>query len=352
LVKNVPLNDKKECLKCKKSKRITEFYLSNSPNHSDKKYPVCKTCLKESLHLDNPMSQESINSLKDVLLEMNRPFIYSLYESSVEESARKNRELFGIYLKNIMLNFKDYTWKDSEFESKSPIVENKIEIIDKNNDDVVMVDDRDKEDVVRMIGYDPFEYENQQDKKQLYNRLVDFLDESTLEDGFKLQAVIEIVKGFNQIDKINQAITTITKDVDKLSTNSGSIKSLIDSKKNILASLLKLAEDNGLSVKHNNQKSKGAGTLSGIIKTLHEKGIQAGEINVFDIETCEGMRQVADISNKSIIEQLMLNENDYTEMIKDQKEMIDKMESRLKFLEEENRLMKIKLKQYEQNEEV
>jgi hypothetical protein len=331
-----------------------DFYLSYSPNHADKKYPICKDCVTSNLNLNDPMSAECINSIKDALLEMNRPFLYFVYESSIEEAQKTKKQLFGIYVKNIgMKQYRDLTWKDSEFESKPNVVETKVEIIDKSTDEeVTVVDNRDKNDVIRMLGYDPFEYENPEDKKYLYNRLVDFLDESTLEDGFKLQAVLEIVKGFNQVDKINRAITSITNDVDKLSSNPGGISSLITSKKNILGSLSKLAEDNGISVKHNNQKSKGAGTLSGIIKTLHEKGIQDGEINIFNIETCEGMKQVADISNKSIIEQLMLNENDYTEMIKDQKEMIDKMESRLKVLEEENRLIKIKLKSYEQKEEL
>jgi hypothetical protein len=282
---------------------------------------------------------------------MNRPFIYTLYESSVEESARKNRELFGIYLKNIMLNFKEYTWKDSEFESKStPSNNTQIEIIDKNSDDVVVVDDRDKKDVIRMLGYDPFEYEAQEDKRLLYNSLVDMLDESTLEDGFKLQASIEIVKGFNQIDKINRAISNITNDVDKLASNSGGIKSLIDSKKNILASLIKLAEENGISVKHNTQKSKGAGTLSGIIKTLQEKGFEEAEVNLFDVETAQGIRQVADLSNKSIFNQLQFDENDYTSMILEQREIIQELDQKVMKLEEENRLLKKEIIKYRKTE--
>jgi hypothetical protein len=319
--------------------------MSNSPNHSDGKYPVCKTCIKKNLKLTNPTSQEAIESVKEVLLEMNRPFIYTQWLSSVDESERTGRELFGMYYKNIILNFKSYGWKDSEFEAKN--VEN--EIIDSSKteiQDAVIVNNRDKDDVIRMLGYDPFEYENNEDKNHLYSDLVNFLDESTLEDGFKLQAVIEIVKGFNQIDKINQAITNITNDINKLATNSGGIKSLIDSKKNILASLIKLAEDNGLSVKHNNQKSKGAGTLSGIIKTLQEKGFEEGEVNLFDIETAKGIRQVADLSNQSIVAQLQFDENDYTSMIMEQREIIQELDSKVMKLEEENRLLKKEIIKY------
>lgn len=334
----------KECLRCldKKVSHV-HFYKSNSDDHKDGRYPICKKCIQEKLKLDDPNSREAIDSIKDVLLEMNRPFIYTQYLSSIDEANRDKKELFGVYIKNINLNYKDYSWKESEFDLPDNFVEKNNEILSKESIEKINYSNELNE-VVRMLGYDPFEYESEKDKLQLYNRLIDFLDESTLEDGFKLQAVIEIVKGFNQIDKINQAITNITNDPDKLSTNSGSISSLINSKKNILASLIKLAEENGISVKHNNQKSKGAGTLSGIIKSLNEKGINSAEINIFDIETCEAMKQVADISNKSIMEQLMLNENDYDEMIKEQREMLVKFERKVTELEEENRLLKIKLK--------
>lgn len=335
-------NTKKTCLKCQKDRVAkADFYISNSPNHADSRYPICKPCIKENLNLtDSPMSQETIDSVKTVLLEMNRPFLYSQWESTVDETSKTKKELFGMYLKNVMLNFKTYTWNDSEFESKKVEMVQRPVTYDIKQTEVVVIDNRNRDDVLRMLGYDPFEYESNEDKFHLYNKLVDFLDESTLEDGFKLQAVIEIVKGFNQIDKINHAITNITNDVNKLSTNSGGIKSLIDSKKNILASLIKLAEENGISVKHNNQKSKGAGTLTGIIKTLQEKGFEEGEVNLFDIETSKGMRQVADVSNKSIVAQLQFDENDYTEMILEQREIIQELDGKITKLEEENRLLK------------
>lgn len=343
---------KKKCSKCEKLKiESTNFYKSNSDSYADGKHPVCKQCVWDSLKLDDPLSQEAIDSIKKVLFEMNRPFIYSQYVSSVEEYGKNASGLFGKYIKNIQLNYDDYGWKDSEFELSSNKVEENSDNISENNNtkiNTIVSNDYTKEleEVVRMLGYDPFEFESERDKLQLYNRLIDFLDESTQEDGFKLQAVIEIVIGFNQIDKINQAITNITSDPDKLSTNSGGISSLINSKKNILASLIKLAEENGISVKHNNQKSKGAGTLTGIMKALQEKGIEEGELNLFDIETAKGIRQVADLSNKSIVAQLQFDENDYTNMLLEQREMIQELDSKVMSLEEENRLLKKELMKY------
>lgn len=349
------VSKKKKCSKCEKIKiESTNFYKSNSDSYSDGKHPVCKQCVWDSLKLDDPLSKEAIESVKKVLFEMNRPFIYSQYLSSVEEYGKNASGLFGKYYKNIQLNYNDYGWNDSEFELPSNNSENNI--INENKDKEISnttvhkseVNDylKELEEVVRMIGYDPFEFEAEKDKLQLYNRLIDFLDESTLEDGFKLQAVIEITVGFNQIDKINQAITNITNDPEKLTTNSGGISSLINSKKNILASLIKLAEENGISVKHNNQKSKGAGTLSGIIKTLQEKGIEEGELNLFDVETAKGISQVADLSNKSIMNQLQFDENDYTNMMIEQRELIQDLDDKVIKLEEENRLLKKELMSY------
>jgi hypothetical protein len=223
--------------------------------------------------------------------------------------------------------------------------------VEENRDEKIIEvsknDKKNEDDVLRMLGYDPFETENLEDRKYLFNRLVDYLDESTLEDSFKLSAVIEIVKTFNQLDKLNAGIATITENPEKMVGNVGGIKSLIDAKKQLYSSALGLAKDNGISVNYNNNKSKGGNTLSGINKKLTEIGLESAELNLYDIETSEAMKQIADISNKSILDQLMLNENDYTDMISQQKEMIRKLDEKNMKVEEELRLLKIKFKEYE-----
>ncbi|WP_256715854.1 hypothetical protein [Paenibacillus odorifer] len=328
---------KKVCLKCQKEKQISEYYISYSELHADKKVPVCKICLAEMFDIEKPQ-----DSLKEILRQIDKPFLFDLFETSLVENPEN---IFGKYMKNIgMRQYKGLTWKDSENSSSNNAMISTSNI--NSISPITSQDEQNKEDVLRMVGYDPFEIEAEIDKKNLYNKLVDFLDESTLEDSFKLPAVIEIVKTYNQIDKINSAISLILSNPTTLAQNAGNIKSMSDSKKGMLSSILALAKDNGISVNHNNNKSKGTGTLSGIMKQLNEKGIKSSEINVFDVETCEGMKQVADISNKSIIEQLMLNENDYSEMIKDQKELIDSLRRKNNELEEENRIIKIKLKNH------
>lgn len=339
------------CISCNKNKeKNTNYYnTSNKMYANTKKIPLCKSCLKDMVDYDDMETVYSILRQFDIMFDIE------CWESAVESKM----DTIGRYMSmaNSLPQFKETGWRDSVFKSTmSTNSKNEIKSSTKSNLEVIenetpiVINTRDRDDVIKLLGYDPFEYENPRDRNQLYNRLIDFLDESTLEDGFKLQASIEIVKGFNQVDKINQAITNITNDLDKLASNSGGIKSLIDSKKNILASLIKLAEENGISVKHNNQKSKGAGTLTGIIKALQEKGIEEGELNLFDIETARGMSQVADISNESIMKQLQFDENDYTNMILEQREIIQKLDSKVVKLEEENRLIKKELLIYSKTE--
>ena len=79
------------------------------------------------------------------------------------------------------------------------------------------------------------------------------------------------------------------------------------------------------SVNHNNNKSKGANTLSGKMKELRAIGLRSAEINAFDIGTCQGMMQVAEISERARHMQIGFDENIASE-IKDIKvELVETM---------------------------
>jgi hypothetical protein len=247
---------------------------------------------------------------------------------------------------NSLPQYRSLTFAQSDPEPEVSKEDNKVYNI-MGSQVITTEDEKNKQDVLRLLQYDPFESENDEDKKFLYNKLIDYLDESTLEDSFKIPVVIEIVKSFNQIDKINRGLATITVDPERIANSVGGVKSLIDAKNTMMKTILALAKDNGISVNYSNKKSKGAGTLSGIIKKLQEIGLDNAEVNLFNIETCDGMRQVADISNESIKKQLMFDENDYSDMLSQQKEIIEKLDKGNMVLEEENRILKIKLNAYE-----
>ena len=341
--------DRFKCSCCGTERPETDFYASQSYINKDTgKLSVCKHCL-----WDYVITEEygyDLEKMKDILQMIDKPFSNFILDSSIEEGERDNKNIFKVYMKNLGLKQNRHLrWKDGDFGLEKIKLNKPIEpssISAEKSEEVIKInelDNKNKEDVLKMLGYDPFESENKTDKMYLYNRLVDFLDESTLEDSFKLPAVIEIVKSFNQIDKINLAIAKLTANPDSLASNVGSMKSLMETKDKVLKSVLALAKDNGISVNHNNNKSKGGGTLSGIIKQLQEKGFSEADVNLFDIETSLGMRQVADLSNESIIKQLQFDENDYTEMIMQQREIIHELDEKVIKFEEENRKLKKEL---------
>jgi hypothetical protein len=101
---------KKVCLKCETPKNPSDFFLSNSDLHADSRYPVCKTCLKENLNI------EDLKSVQELLTQINRPFLMDLWLSSVDEGNKTNKDPFGLYMKNVQFNFKNLTWRDSVFE--------------------------------------------------------------------------------------------------------------------------------------------------------------------------------------------------------------------------------------------
>ena len=68
-------------------------------------------------------------------------------------------------------------------------------------------------------------------------------------------------------------------------------------------------------------------------------GFDDVKVNLFDIETSEAMKQIADISNRSIMEQLTWDSNDYTEMIKEQREKLLMLQDENGELKEQNRIL-------------
>jgi hypothetical protein len=355
----VPTVEEFKCTCCGKTytDQVRNFYQSNSLSmiQNNARMTVCKDCIVRIFEfMANKFKNNYKLAMYFVCSIVDTYFDASLYPSVETQANALNTPIVRIYFQKVN-SFPQYsgrTFVDSTLlDVKEEMgVNDPLTIpVDKKKGHKVNLseeDEKNKADVIRMVGYDPFENDNHSDKKALYNRLVDFLDESTLEDSFKLPIVIEIVKSFNQIDKLNQALSGVLADPSSIATQAGNIKQLMETKDKAYRSMLAMAKDNGISVAHAMNKSQGAGTLSGIIKKLQELGFEDSNVNLYDIETCEGMKQVADISNKSILEQIILDENDYTQMIAEQRQMIENLDSENMRLKEELRLLKIKEKKF------
>lgn len=97
--------EKKKCNKCEQLKYVTSFYSSDSIMFSDKKVPICKQCVKDMIDLNN------IDTLKQVLQKIDKPFIASVWKSAEENKS----ETVGQYFKmiNSFPQYKGMSYSDS-----------------------------------------------------------------------------------------------------------------------------------------------------------------------------------------------------------------------------------------------
>ena len=284
----------------------------------------------------------------------DKPYFDKLWDASYFEyindnNPKKRTNIWASYIKNIGLpQYKTLRWRDGDLFTnyrEMALKQAKQEVGIASSDEVAKSQEineeyeKNRSDVIRLLGYDPFEKEQEEDKPLLYSQLIGYLDlGGDNEDMMRTSSAITIVRGFLQQAKLDDMIAKAMSSPN-VSNKSGEIKSYLDSKQKVSSTISQLAEQSCLSLKHNKNASKGENTFTGKIKKLKEINLRDAEVNAFDIGTAEGMRQVADISNASIMKQIALDENDYTEMLAKQREMIVKLQEKADINEEKARIL-------------
>ena len=121
------------------------------------------------------------------------------------------------------------------------------------------------------------------------------------------------------------------------------IQKLTSSKSSLLSSIATIAKDNNISSNYNKNSKQGQNSLTSKMKEMSENGFAEIEVNLFDIKTSEAFKQIDDISNNNIANQLTLDNNEYAEIVKEQRELVQKYGSEIDELKEENRILKNKV---------
>lgn len=270
-------------------------------------------------------------------------FNVDLLASAKEQATSQNSSLIRIYYQKInsLSQCKNLTNKDSlkvdEEQLKHVDIDDKSELIELTDEDKIA-----KKDCIRLLGYDPFAGYSKFDQKFLYGELLPYLNEDVLEDQFMLSQIIQILNNNNQIRKIDLAMANITSNPESISNRGSDLKVMSDIKNKIVNSNDKIAKENSISVKNRGDKKAGKTTLTYMMKNLRELGFEDAEHDYYDHMKAIGMKRTADISNKSILEQLQFDENEYLSMIKEQREMIQRLQEKLDNIEEENRQLHVK----------
>ena len=348
------------CPYCNQEKKEDDFYMSSDPLVLTGKTSMCKDCAKKiAMNWDERRQDYGTctkASIQEALERLDKPYIESLYNSSYLEWADPSKKLkrttvWDAYIKNVGLGqYKGMRWRDSDIydvyvekakQAAKIALDKEDRLPDANLTEVNDEYKTNRRDVIRMTGYDPFSsYPVEEDKPVLYAQLISFIDDETKNDGMKMNAVIQIVKSFNQIRKINDAIDDLSSDTMKLNNNNGTIKQLADTVSKLLAGANALAKDNGISVNFNNSKSKGQNTLTGKMKELDLIGFRDAKINMYDVDYCKGMQQVAEISSKAQVDQIGFDENVMDEIQGIRRELVDTLQKeRDKAVERARRLL-------------
>lgn len=340
------------CYLCDSHKIKDSFYSSTDPMSKSGLTPICKECARKiALRVINGKEQGATkDSVRLALRYLNKPFLEKVWDSSIQEvenlaSGKVKSNVWAAYIRQIsMPNYIGMTYFDSDgLTSNEPNNESSNDEMttDKLIESHVGIDTYDsflknKNDVIRLLNYDPFEKEDIIDQPFLYSQLLGLLDsgEDGNEDMMRTSSAISIVRGFLQLAKIDDNIAKLMSDINNIATNSATIKSLQESKAKITSVITSLAQDSCISLKHNKNAKKGENTWTGKIKKIKELNLREGEVNGFDMETCKAMRQVMDLSNASIMKTLNLDESEWSDMVAEQRKMITDLQYKLdKYIE-------------------
>ena len=364
-VKKTAADDKKYlCPYCLKEKKKTEFYMSSDPMVLTGITSMCKDCARKiAMNWDertNEFGTCTKASIQNALIRLDKPFLNKIWDSSylewADNSSKKQRTtIWDAYIKNIgMIQYRGMRWQDSDIfdvyvekakQSAKIELDKEDRLPDARPTEINEEYKTNRRDVIRMTGYDPFaNYPIEEDKPMLYAQVVSFIDEETKNDGMKMNAVIQIVKSFNQISKLNDSIDELSSDTMKINNNNGTIKQLAETVSKLLSGANALAKDNGISVNFNNSKSKGQNTLTGKMKELDLIGFRDAKINMYDIDYCKGMQQVAEISAMAQVDQIGFDENIMMEISNIRRELVDDLQKQRDKAVERARLLLVENK--------
>ena len=342
--------DKYLCYCCGNKKTRSNFYTSTDPFNSVGVTPYCKECLEKIARNYNNNYKEFGDVTKTSLMaaceRADIPYLEVVWEASYNEVndpglKRPKTNIWAAYIKNIKLpQYNGMRWRDGDlFQESSPNIAVPISEDRDVNPEVLEELEKNRRDVIKLIGYDPFEKEADEDKPLLYAQLIGYIDgDGNNDDMTRILDSIEIVRGYLQLQKLNdmsaKAFATLAQ-----TGQSGEIKNYMDTKKKVADVISQLAEQSCISQKHNKNAKKGENTWTGKIKKLKELNLREAEVNGFDIGTCRGMQQVLEMSDASIMKQLALDESEWSDIVADQRKMLVDTQKERDVYREINRIL-------------
>lgn len=309
--------------------QYSEQYLKN-----DKHTNLCTSCVKELFDTYSRRYKSDRTACILLCYMLDVPFYHSLYDSIVNNNAIFS---MGLYMRQ--LNNRQYQYQTfAQTILQRELEKNEKDIQEEKEDKWKPAEKRNAEEVIEVLGYDPFDGYPSNDRRFLFSEFIKYLDEDTMEDPYKLSQIIQVVNNNNQIRQYDLRIAVLDPVKD-----AATIKELNSMKGSLVTSNDKIAKENEISVKNRSNKDIGRSTLTYLMRDLREKDFKQAEANYYDQLRSEGTQWAADMSLKAIKANSFFDENDKEEIFEIQREMLQKLQAQLDELMEEKRQLIIQI---------
>lgn len=317
------LAQKLYCVGCKTNLEPEEFWDSNGlmsslrmTKESGRKSFLCKDCTRA---LYKMILTECEGDHLEALFQLcatNDWYYDDLLAQSITAELASDDIMPDRYLE-VIFNNEEYKGKTFYKQLSRPYFV-KMSSFKESEDELTEEDKQNRNDIKKAFGYDPFETKPISQKSMLYRSLNQMVDPTLNNDLVRQRAAIEIVTNYEEIDRLDVAIAKLSLTPDDIVKNAKDLETLRKMKSDVNKNISMLCKDHGLSAKYANSKSRGAGTLSGIMRDMEDNDYDEGVVNLYDIETSTSIQQCSDISAKSVSTQLKLSDSDYAEMVEEQ----------------------------------
>ena len=309
--------------------KYSELYLKN-----DRRATICYECVKDLFGTYSRRYKSDRTACIMLCYMLDIPFYHSLYDSIVT-----NNNIFSMGLYMRQLNNQQYQYQNfSQTILQRELEKTEKDIRDQQEKKWTPQEQRNVEEVVGAMGYDPFEDYPSEDRRFLFSEFIKYMDEDTLEDPYKLSQIVQVVNNNNQIRQYDKRIIVLDPVKD-----ASIIKELNSMKAALVGSNDKIAKENEISVKNRSNKDVGRSTLTYLMRDLREKDFKQAEANYYDQLRSEGTQWAATMSMKAIKANTFFDENDKEEIFQIQREKIEVLQAQVDDLMEEKRQLLIQI---------
>ena len=199
---------------------------------------------------------------------------------------------------------------------------------------------KNRQQIINIVGYDPFKDETIEDRPQLYRDLTGLLSDNLRRDITKQKSAIEIVKNYMTISKYQKRVTDLLQDTEN--DNQEQFDKLLQMIAKVQAIINATTKENGFSSGKALGKG-GRGMLSDVMNQIDTQHYDDGVTNFYDQATSKSIQEIADISFRSQLAQVKLSGTDYADILAQQAELVKKSQRVARDATEALRIAKSKI---------